>query len=278
MVYIRTKKIKGEDYLYLVRSIWDAKKASSRQEIIKYLGNAQAITLQDIPSDYRTNPKIAAFLSSNVGKSVKQKEILLSQIKKNIFNCLTNGERDEMVKIYEAYTKSSTPDEFLEKILSPVMYEVGNLWAAKKLSVASEHIASNMAHDLVKIIGKQIARPNVREKILICTPHGEEHNLGCNILESFLQSKGYRTFNLSPSAPTESIISFIGDNYPDIILVSITLEENIKAGQRLVKKITEKFDVPIFIGGQALENKNLKFDGTVIQEKSLSKLYNLLRT
>lgn len=278
MVYIRTKKIKGEDYLYLVRSIWDAKKASSRQEIIKYLGNAQALTLQDIPSDYRSDPKITSFLSSNVGKNVKQKEVLLNQLKKNVFDCLTNGEQDEMVKIYEAYTKSSTPDEFLERILRPVMYEVGDKWAAKKLSVASEHIASNMAHDLVKIIGQRITRSNGRGKILVCTPPGEEHNLGCNILESFLQSKGYRVFNLSPSAPTESVISFIIDNNPDTVLVSITLEENIKAGQRFVKKITEKYDGPIFIGGQALENKNLKFDGTAIPEKSLVKIYNLLRT
>jgi hypothetical protein len=74
------------------------------------------------------------------------------------------------------------------------------------------------------------------------------------------------------------VISFIGDNNPDAVLVSITLEENIKAGQRFVKKITEKYGCPIFIGGQALENKNLKFDGTVIQEKSLSKIYNLIRT
>ncbi len=278
LVFIRTKKVKGENYLYLVKSVWDAEKSSSRQEIIKYLGNAQTVTPEDIPSDFRNNPKITAFLSSNIGKTVKQKEEFLKELKKEVFEYLTNGQRDEMIKVYETYARSSTVEDFLEKILRPVMYEIGELWASKKLSVASEHIASNIAHDLVKFIGGKISRADGRGKILVCTPPGEEHNLGCNVLESFLKSKRYTVFNLSPSAPAESIINFIEKNKPDLVLVSITLDENIKPGQRFVKKIAEKHDVPIFVGGLALENKKSNFEGTIIEDNSLSKIYNVVKT
>lgn len=278
MVFIRTKKVKGENYLYLVRSIWDSKKSSSRQEIIKYLGNAANVIPEDIPVDYRDDPKIVAFLSTNIGKTVKQKEELLDNLKKKVFDCLTNAKRDEVIKIYETFTKSSTVEDFLEKILRPVMYEVGDLWASKKLSVASEHIASNIAHDLIKIIGDRISRVDGRGKILVCTPPGEEHNLGCNMLESYLQSKRYKVFNLSPNAPSEDVLEFIGDKKPDLVLVSITLEDNIKSGQRFVKKIVEKYDVPVLVGGLAIVNKNQKFNGMAIQENSLSKIYNIVRT
>lgn len=278
MVYIRTKKVKGENYLYLVKSIWDPKKRSSRQEIIKYLGNAADVSLEDIPSDFRNDPKVTAFLSLNLGKTVKEKEEMMNSLKKEVLKYLTNGQRENMIKIFTTFTKSSTVDGFLEKILQPVMYKIGDLWAENKLSVASEHIASNLAHDLVKIIGEQISRTDGRGKILICTPPGEEHNLGCNILESFLQSKRYTVFNLSPSAPAESILSFIADNKPDLILVSITLEENIKSGQRFVKKISDKFDIPIFVGGLALENKKAKFETMTVEENSLSKIYNMVKS
>jgi MerR family transcriptional regulator, light-induced transcriptional regulator len=278
LVYIRTKKIKGENYIYLVRSVWDSKKSTSRQEIIKYLGNAANVASEDIPIDYRNNPKVAAFLSSNIGKTVKQKEEFMNNLKKKVLESLTNGQRDEMIKIYETFTKSSTVEEFLEKILRPVMYEVGDLWATNKLSVASEHIASNIAHDLVKIIGERISKVDGRGKILVCTPPGEEHNLGCNILESFLQSKRYKVFNLSPNAPSEDVIDFIKDKKPDIVLVSITLEDNIRPGQRFVKKIVEKYNIPILVGGLALENKKPKFEGVIIKENSLSKIYNEVRT
>ena len=278
LVYIRRKKVKGENYLYLVRSKWDAKKGTSRQEIIKYLGNAEAVTPEDIPADFHQDPKITAFLSTNIGKSAKERDDAIKQLRKDVFNCLTNGERDETIKIYDTFSKGSTPAEFFEKILRPVMYEVGDLWAANKLSVASEHIASNIAHDLVKIVGDRISRSNGRGKILLCTPPGEEHNLGCNILESFLQSKRYTVYNLSPNAPTEDVIDFIGNNKPDLVLVSVTLDENIKPGQRFVKKISEKFKIPVFVGGLALENSNAKFNATLVPDDSLAKIYNLIKT
>lgn len=278
MVFIRAKKVKGENYLYLVRSIWDSKKSSSRQEIIKYLGNAEGVTPEDIPINFRDDPKVAAFLSSNIGKSVKQKEEFLNNLKKKVFEYLTNGQRDDMIEIYDTFVRTSTVDEFFEKILRPVMYEVGELWAANKLSVASEHIASNIAHDLIKIIGERISKVDGRGKILVCTPPGEEHNLGCNILESYLQSKRYKVYNLSPNAPSEDVIEFIKDKKPDLVLVSITLEDNIKPGKRFVKKIASQFHIPIFVGGYALVNKNQKFEGLLIQDDSLSKIYNIVRS
>ena len=277
MVYIRTKKVKGENYLYLVKSVWDPERSSSRQEIIKYLGNAQGVTPDDIPAEHREDPKIAAFLSTNIGKSAQQREDEIKNLRKNVLDYLTNGERDNTLKVYDAFSKGASPDEFFDKILKPVMYEVGDLWAANKLSVASEHIASNIAHDLVKIIGKQISKQDGRAKILLCTPPGEEHNLGCNILESFLQSKRFKVFNLSPNAPTEDVLDFIKNNKPDLVLVSITLEENIKPGQRFVKKISDEYKIPIMVGGLALEKSNAKFHGAVVLEESLPKIYNLVR-
>ena len=72
---------------------------------------------------------------------------------------------------------------------------------------------------------------------MLTTPVGEDHNLGCNVLDSFLVSKGFTTFNLSPSTPAESLIEFIKTAKPDALIVSITLEDNVRSGQRMVKKI-----------------------------------------
>ena len=47
MVYIRTKKVKGETYLYLVRSVWQPKEKTSKQEIVKYLGTASKVKTED---------------------------------------------------------------------------------------------------------------------------------------------------------------------------------------------------------------------------------------
>lgn len=77
---------------------------------------------------------------------------------------------------------------------------------------------------------------------------------------------------------TESILSFIEYNNQDIVLVSITLEDNISAGQRLVKKIKEQYDIPILVGGFALrEEKIHKFDAKIIHDVDLDEIPKILR-
>ena len=55
MVYLRKKKVKGVDYLYLVKSTWDKERKTSRQETIKYLGESSSVTRDDIPEEFREN-------------------------------------------------------------------------------------------------------------------------------------------------------------------------------------------------------------------------------
>ena len=63
MVYIRAKKVKSDQYLYLVKSVWDSKRNTSKQEIVKYLGKASDVDKEDIPIDYRDDPKVLSVLS-----------------------------------------------------------------------------------------------------------------------------------------------------------------------------------------------------------------------
>lgn len=62
MAFIRTKKIKGHDYYYLVKNQWDPIKKKSTQQIIKYLGNVTNFNINDIPEEYRSNPRILSLL------------------------------------------------------------------------------------------------------------------------------------------------------------------------------------------------------------------------
>ena len=157
------------------------------------------------------------------------------------------------------------------------MYEVGDLWESGKISVATEHVASNIAHELVSNIIQRTSKRDHKSKILLCTPSGEEHSLGCRVIESFLQSKGYRVFNLAPSAPAESLIAFIEEHNPDVVFVSITMEDNVKTGQRLVNKIQKEFELPILVGGQAVASQNYKFNAAVISENSLDNIPKLIK-
>ena len=269
MVYLRKKKVKGVDYLYLVKSTWDKERKTSRQKTIKYLGESSSVTREDIPKEFREDAKINSFLLENTPKDRKKREEIIERLRTKLFSSLTEGSVKDTIDIYVAFVANNSLDQFYERIMTPVMAEIGYMWSEGKLSIATEHIASNIAHSLVKVIADENRKSKKdKGKIVLTTPVGEDHNLGCNVLDSFLVSKGFTTFNLSPSTPAESLIEFIKTAKPDALIVSITLEDNIRSGQRLVKKIHEVYKkLPIFIGGLAFSEKTkFKFDGKLIIE------------
>ena len=268
LVYLRKKKVRNVEYLYLVKSEWDKVKKISKQKTIKYLGDSNTVNRDDIPVEYRDDPKINAYLIENTPTDFKRKEAMINKFQEQLFSSLTEGELKNAIQLYESFVGQSTIEKFYEKIMTPVMKKIGSMWSAGKLSIATEHMASNAAQSLVKIISDNHKRNKLdKGKLIITTPVGEDHCLSCNVLESFLLSKGFTTFNLSPSTPAESLIQFIKTVNPSAILISITLEENIKSGQRLTKKIHNAYKkLPIFIGGQAfLNNTRLKFDAILIE-------------
>jgi methanogenic corrinoid protein MtbC1 len=279
MVYIRAKKVKSDQYLYLVKSVWDSKKSTSKQEIVKYLGKASEVTKDDIPVEYKDNPKILSVLASYNPKDIKKREESTKKSKQQLYKKLTEGNIEECVKIYQDYTKIFNPGDFFDKILKQVMYGIGEDWANNKISIATEHVASNIAQTLVKIIMDSISGSGKKKKIMICVPVGEEHHLGCDVLETYLSIKGFKVYNIGTSLPTESVISFIEYNKPDVMFLSITLRDNLKAGQRLVKKIKEQSEIPILVGGFAIEEeKSLKFDARDISGVKLDEIPKILKS
>jgi len=279
MVYIRAKKVKSDQYLYLVKSVWDSKKRTSKQEIVKYLGKASDVVKDDIPVEYRDNPKVLSVLASYNPKDIRKREESTKKSKQYLYKRLTEGNIEECVKIYHDYTKIFNPADFFDKILKQVMHDIGEDWANNKISIATEHVASNIAQTLVKIIMDGVSGSANKKKILICVPVGEEHHLGCDVLETYLSIKGFKVYNMGTSIPTESIISFIDNNKPDIVFISITLPDNISAGQRLVRKINGECKIPILIGGNAMQSEKIpKFDAKIISEVNLEDLPKIIRS
>jgi methanogenic corrinoid protein MtbC1 len=289
LVYIRNKQLKGINYAYLVQSVWDSKRNMSRQQTIKYLGNASRITIEDIPEEYRGDSKILAFISAFSSYQDKNK-ILVSKIQEEMFTFLTDCNTGGLIGLYERYSKLFGLTEFYDKLLKPVMYRIGDLWEQEKLDVATEHASTNTAISLIKVINERItARIRTRgissqSKTVICTPDGELHGLACNMIESLLLSKGFKVYNISTSIPTDYIMDFMRDLQPDIIFISITLEENIKPAERLIQKIHQKHNnrLPVVVGGSAF-NKIDQIQGSginafLMKNASFDEIMNLVKT
>ena len=152
MVYIRKKQVKGTDYLYLVKSVWNKKKKTSKQETIKYLGQASLVSRDDIPTEYRDNPKVISYLLENTPQNKKIENMALKKLQSQLLSSLINGDLSSSLYISDSFMQKSSMDKFYEKILNPVMENIGYMWQNGELTIASEHIASNTAQSIIKII------------------------------------------------------------------------------------------------------------------------------
>jgi methanogenic corrinoid protein MtbC1 len=240
------------------------------------LGRTSDVTLEDIPSEYRNDPSIVSFLSSAQRFDMKKREKYLMKTRQNMRKFLLAGDLKNTISIYTDFVKQSSVTNFYDIILRPAMYQIGELWDAKKLDVGDEHIASNTAMRLIEKIGAKPRMKNKGKTILICTPDGEYHAIPCYMMETYLSLNGYDVINLAPSAPSNSIMNHILDKKPDLILISITLKDHIKSCERLVNNL-KKFKIPIVVGGQALQDEN-PFHGVMSMETpALSELSNTIK-
>jgi methanogenic corrinoid protein MtbC1 len=252
--------VKGHTYAYLVRNAWDNKNGRVRQDIIKYLGRSSKVTLEDIPKEFQKDPNVVTFIACHSLDAEKMEFTM----KEKMLELLIRNDTKSLLDIFERFFQFYGLLKFYERLLAPVMYMVGELWKSGRLDVATEHVCSNAAHTLVKLINETVSRNPVTNskavRILICTPEGEYHSLGCMVIESFLRSKGYSVSNIAPSVPSDAIIDFADKYSPDLIMISITLGDNIGATNKLINKILESgIYVPsILVGGIGIESKMIE--------------------
>ncbi|HEX7258539.1 MAG TPA: cobalamin B12-binding domain-containing protein [Nitrososphaeraceae archaeon] len=258
MVYIRVKKVKNINYAYLVESRWNKEKRTSQQITRQYLGPLSQININKIPEEYRKQSTIIKFLGShnlNFEKSTELNESLQTKLLEK----LKMYEINELVKMYNEYTKSVySLSDFYEKLLIPILYKIGDQWAKGEIDVATEHVCSNAVNSLIDLINQKNSNKiskslSTARPIILCTPEGELHSIGCKIIESLLLEKGYEIYNITSPLPTNSIESYLDNTNPHLVLVSVTLEENINSAIRLVQEIRKSLNIPVIVGGNAIK-------------------------
>ena len=278
MAYLRVKSIRGQKYLYLVKSAWDAKKKTSKQTIIKYLGIESDVSISDIPEEYQTSKKIIDyFMNQKYFQPTVQNEIV-EKLQKDLLLTFKNGDFIEANSLIQSYEQIYGFDSFLSNVLIPLIEEIESLGNSKKIDLGTQTTCYNAVEDLMNLILENNSTQLKKKKILICVPYGEQHTLGTKVLESQLMSKGNTVHNLSPFTPVSSILESIEHNNPDCIFVSVTLNENILSAKRMIQKINDKYVIPIIVGGQAIKNDSNNWDIPVVQNLPIAKILKLIQS
>lgn len=182
-----------------------------------------------------------------------------------ILQYLIEGKESEATKVLKnALESGDSINYIIEQTIIPLMKRVGTLWEEGQISVAQEHYISNVIESFIGFLSKSI-NPNQHKpySVLLMTPLSEDHVLPLKLASEYFKQKGWRVFYLGKSVPLKSLESIMLRESIDVVVVSVTMDFNLRSAGHLISTIKswELTKQPIvMIGGNAVKSDSTAKD------------------
>jgi DNA-binding transcriptional MerR regulator len=145
------------------------------------------------------------------------------------------------------------PNEVVNTVLVPLAREVGERWHRGELSIAQEHMVTDIVRRLVISQSRSFARSDAGPTLVLATLSGEPHELGILMCGWIAATRRLRTQFLGTDCPAAEIARFALDVEARAVLVSLVLPESVIPAigqlQELARHLERRCE--LWIGGSA---------------------------
>jgi methanogenic corrinoid protein MtbC1 len=139
------------------------------------------------------------------------------------------------------------------RVVQPAQYAIGRLWRQKRISVAQEHLATEISRLALQHLRQHLCLPTSRGKrAVVACVEGEFHDLGARMVADFLEMAGFAVRFLGANVPTDDLVAFVREDSPELLALSTTMRTNLGALRRTITAVREGVGtrVRIAAGGQ----------------------------
>lgn len=155
----------------------------------------------------------------------------------------------------QARLELSTP-VLIDRVLMPVLHEVGDRWRSGSIRPYQEHLATSMIKSLLESLRPFHAKPTSGPEFLVTTPAGQVHEMGALMAAVIAATEGWRVTYLGPNLPAEEIAAAALQRKARVIGLSVVyppddplLEQELRRLRQLLPS-----EVEIVVGGRAASN------------------------
>lgn len=110
---------------------------------------------------------------------------------------------------------------FIEDVATPLLRKIGELWHAGLATIAQEHLASSIIHDILAEAMRSTARTSGAETLLVATPAGERHAIGAVLIGAAAAVDGWRVIYLGADLPAKEIAAAAVATEASVVAMSI---------------------------------------------------------
>ncbi|MCB0278611.1 MAG: B12-binding domain-containing protein [Calditrichaeota bacterium] len=181
---------------------------------------------------------------------------LVKQVLKQSFAC--NRDRVQQV-LNGMYLAQIELDVIYDKVITPVLYEIGLLWQNGDISVTEEHLASQTLKEAISRLQGIVTVPKQKKANILCLNFTHElHDIALKMVDNILETQGYRVLFSGQNTPLVDIESVFKKYKPEFVFISTTVP-SVETQTELDRlcRICEKYKVSIFIGGRGMTELNL---------------------
>jgi methanogenic corrinoid protein MtbC1 len=161
-------------------------------------------------------------------KSTAQHRSLIRALCDAYGRALIDGDAGQAeLVVRDAIDVGLSAETIADEVIAPSMRRVGDLWADGALSVADEHLATQIT---VRILVLQreafrVARRRARDRIMLAGMEGEHHVVGLQMAGDLLAHAGYEVRLLGPDVPIDSLAAIVRKHSPRVFALTATMPD-----------------------------------------------------
>lgn len=118
------------------------------------------------------------------------------------------------------------PSEAIHTVVVPLVREVGERWHRGELSIAQEHMVTDIVRRLVISASRGYLRADNAPSLVLSTLSGERHEIGLLMCSWLAAMRRYHTHYLGVDCPPAEIARFALEVDASAVLVSMVMPEN----------------------------------------------------
>jgi DNA-binding transcriptional MerR regulator/methylmalonyl-CoA mutase cobalamin-binding subunit len=145
------------------------------------------------------------------------------------------------------------PHEVIQSVASPLVREIGERWHRGEVSIAQEHMVTDIVRRLVISMTRAYVRGDTGPTLVLATLSGERHELGLLFCSWIAATRRIRTHYIGIDCPPEDLARFALEVEARAILVSVVMPEDrvpiVGQLERLAAALAGRCE--IWVGGTA---------------------------
>lgn len=139
----------------------------------------------------------------------------------------------------------------IDELIPSALSEVGRLWESGALTVAEEHMATDICVSIVDdLAGNAVAPSRANGTVLVACAEGEWHFLAARALSLSIELAGFNARLLGPSITSSQLAAAIFDTGPNAIALTCSMPANLPGAVQMIETARET-RTPILVGGRA---------------------------